>query len=515
MLGAALRLFPRPFWPASVPGTDGAPDASRPYDPRMLEVQLKQAQMLAQKRKAADDRLLNALTAALPSAASTSGQDGVPITTGMGFHKGRPVAAIVIFRYCLHSRAFEADRTSIFDRVVYAIGQQLERGQEDNNCLAYWLSNTATLLHMLDKRIKPASGNLNNARPGTVVADVSAATRPVFDAMFGNRSGASPGLAHAEASIHGGGVGILTQVEAKYPALLFKQQLDAFVQKIFPMIRDNVRKEISPMLNHCIHTPKTVGRTAARPASSAPAGDNGAGAAGSQQAASHKSWTGILHVFDSLLLVVKNNNMPKVLAQAGQIGMALFKQLFRFVNVQLFNQLLLRRECCSFSNGMYVKTGLEQVAYWIDSTGADYIADSWEELKYLRQAVLFLVTSDKPKKSLAEITSELCPVLSIQQLYRLATMYWDDKYGTKTVAPEVQDRLKKAMVESHSSASQAFLLDDDSSLPFKAAELLANMNDKDLYGGVPVPELLARGDGAATFSFLKDGLHVADPTSGH
>ncbi|KXZ52496.1 MYO1A protein [Gonium pectorale] len=494
----------------SVAGTPGAPGTAGPEseaDRRMREVQLKQVQMLAEKRKAEEDRLLNALTAPLPSAvASTSGQDGVPIA-GMGFHKGRPVAAIVIFRYCLHSRAFQADRTAIFDRIVSVIGQQVERGQEDNNCLAYWLSNTVTLLHMLNKNIKPASGNLNKARPGTAVAGVSAATRSVFGAMFGSRSGASPGLAHAEASIHGGGVGGFKQVEAKYPALLFKQQLDAFVQKIFPMIRDNVRKEISPMLNHCIHTPKTVGRTAARPTSSAPAGDKGAGAAGSQQAASHKSWTDILHVFDSLLLVVKNNNVPKVLVQA------LFKQLFRFVNVQLFNQLLLRRECCSFSNGEYVKTGLEQVAHWINSAGADYIADSWEELKYLRQAVTFLVIGNKPKKSLAEITSDLCPVLSIQQLYRISTMYWDDKYNTETVSPEVLGRMKQAMVESHSSASHSFLLDDDSSLPFQAAELLANMDDKDLYGGIPVPEVLADSDGAASFSFLEKELRFAAPTA--
>lgn len=51
-----------------------------------------------------------------------------------------------------------------------------------------------------------------------------------------------------EASIHGGGVGGFRLVEAKYPALLFKQQLDAFVQKIFPMMRDNVKKTITPML---------------------------------------------------------------------------------------------------------------------------------------------------------------------------------------------------------------------------------------------------------------------------
>lgn len=59
--------------------------------------------------------------------------------------------------------------------------------------------------------------------------------------------------------------------------------------------------------------------------------------------------------FLTLLVFGADNHVPKPLVQA------LFKQLFSFVNVQLFNQLLLRRECCSFSNGEYVKTGLAQV----------------------------------------------------------------------------------------------------------------------------------------------------------
>lgn len=42
------------------------------------------------------------------------------------------------------------------------------------------------------------------------------------------------------------------QVEAKYPALLFKQQLTAFLEKIYGMMRDNLKKEISPMLGLCI-----------------------------------------------------------------------------------------------------------------------------------------------------------------------------------------------------------------------------------------------------------------------
>lgn len=44
---------------------------------------------------------------------------------------------------------------------------------------------------------------------------------------------------------------------------------------------------------------------------------------------------------------------------------------------------------------------------------------------------------NKPKKSLDDITRDLCPVLSIQQLYRISTMYWDDKYNTETVSSEV------------------------------------------------------------------------------
>ena len=57
--------------------------------------------------------------------------------------------------------------------------------------------------------------------------------------------------------MHAGG---FKQVEAKYPALLFKQQLDAFAQKIFPMIRDNVKKQITSMLANCIPVPKGQAR---------------------------------------------------------------------------------------------------------------------------------------------------------------------------------------------------------------------------------------------------------------
>lgn len=48
------------------------------------------------------------------------------------------------------------------------------------------------------------------------------------------------------------------QVEAKYPALLFKQQLTAYVEKIYGIIRDNLKKELGSLLALCIQVPLAV-----------------------------------------------------------------------------------------------------------------------------------------------------------------------------------------------------------------------------------------------------------------
>ncbi|KAF8063028.1 XI-F [Scenedesmus sp. PABB004] len=441
--------------------------------------QAKQAQLIQEKRKQEEERLLAALAAP------------------MGFHKGKPLAALVVFRACLQWRAFQADRTSVFDRIIQVIGSQIERQQDDNACLAYWLTNTVTLLHLLQRNIKPASGS-----SGSVKRVAAAAGRSIMGGLFGRQP------MGGEASIHGGGVGGFRLVEAKYPALLFKQQLDAFVQKIFPMMRDNVKKAITPMLGHCIHTPRGGhGRGGAALTSRRNSGGaalaGGAGGAGAAADAQSKAWGDILAVFDELLAKLRDNHVPKPLVQA------LFRQLFSFVNVQLFNQLLLRRECCSFSNGEYVKTGLAQVESWIMERGNEWVGESWDELKFIRQAVTFLVIGNKPKKSLDDITRDLCPVLSIQQLYRISTMYWDDKYNTETVSSEVLGRMKQAMVEHSSSASHSFLLDDDSTLPFAANDILAQMDDKDLYVALPVPDALKGGDGGGSWAFLEKELRFS------
>eukprot|EP00271_Cylindrocystis_brebissonii_P009540 TRINITY_DN2449_c0_g1_i1.p2 TRINITY_DN2449_c0_g1~~TRINITY_DN2449_c0_g1_i1.p2 ORF type:complete len:222 (-),score=61.23 TRINITY_DN2449_c0_g1_i1:24-689(-) len=220
------------------------------------------------------------------------------------------------------------------------------------------------------------------------------------------------------------------------------------------MIRDQLKKTVSPMLGSCIQAPRASRSGHGR--QSAGGKPNSPGAPGGQQQQLSSHWASIIASLSGLLAVLRAHHVMPFLIRR------LFTQIFAFINVQLFNSLLLRRECCSFSNGEYVKAGLGELEHWIYEAGKDFSGTSWDELKFIRQAVGFLVIHQKPKKSLDEIASDLCPALSMQQLYRISTMYWDDKYGTHSVAPDVISAMRLKMAEPESVASNSFLLDDDS-----------------------------------------------------
>jgi myosin V len=56
-----------------------------------------------------------------------------------------------------------------------------------------------------------------------------------------------------------GAVG-LHKIEARYPALLFKQQLVDLIQKVYGMINDKL-KELNPLLELCIQVPPHLRKT--------------------------------------------------------------------------------------------------------------------------------------------------------------------------------------------------------------------------------------------------------------
>ncbi|KAL1367763.1 myosin-6 [Arachis duranensis] len=392
------------------------------------------------------------------------------VMKNIGFHHGKPVAAFTIYKCLLHWKSFEAERTSVFDRLIQMIGSAIEN-QDDNDLMAYWLSNTSALLFLLQQSLK--SGGASDTTPVKKPPNPTS----LFGRMtMGFRS--SPSSANLPAPA----LEVVKKVEAKYPALLFKQQLTAYVEKIYGILRDNLKKELASLLSLCIQAPRTskgVLRSGRSFGKDSPMGH----------------WQSIIESLNTLLCTLKENFVPPVLIQK------IYTQTFSYINVQLFNSLLLRRDCCTFTNGEYVKAGLAELELWCAQAKEEYAGSSWDELKHIRQAVGFLVIHQKYRISYDEIINDLCPIMSVQQLYRICTLYWDANYNTRSVSPDVLSSMRVLMAEdSNNAQSDSFLLDDNSSIPFSVDDLSTALQEKEFSDMKPAEELLEN----PAFQFLNE-----------
>lgn len=344
------------------------------------------------------------------------------ISQHLGFSKGRPVAACIIYKCLRQWRSFEEERTTIFDRIILTIGQAIET-QGNNNCvLAYWLSNASTLLL----------------------------------------------LRHT-----------LEQVETKCPASIFEKLLTFYVEKIYGMIRDNLKREITPLLSvlavkeprNC--APELLSRTA------------------DFQNIFIAHWQGIVSKFDCFLNMLKFNNVPSFLVRQ------IFIQIFSFINVQFFNSFLLKRECFTFSDGEYVKAGLSELEHWCHKAIGEYAGSACDEFKHIRQALSCLVKHEEPKKISDGIS--LWPAFSIRDLYRMVTMNWDkrgEKYDTQRAFSDVIFNMRVSMTKDSNN------VDDDPSIPFRIEDLLKSMDEMNIADVEPPP--LIRGCSGFSFLLLRD-----------
>ncbi|KAG8055648.1 hypothetical protein GUJ93_ZPchr0001g33025 [Zizania palustris] len=369
------------------------------------------------------------------------------ISQHLGFSGVKPVAALLIYQCLLHWRSFEAMKTGVFDSILQAINSATE-AQNDIRVLSYWLSSLSTLTVLLQRSFK------------TTRTAISTPQRRRFSSerIFHGSQTSNAGLAYLSGQSVAGAAG-LPQVEAKYPALLFKQQLVDLIEKVYGMISDSVKKELNPLLELCIQDPRTSHSSLTK---------GHANGLGQQNQLAH--WLGIVKVLTNYLDVLRANHVPSVLVHK------LFTQIFSLIDVQLFNRLLLRRECCSFSNGEYVKVGLTELKHWSDNATREFAGSAWDALRHIRQAVDFLVISLKPMRTLKEIHTDVCSALSIQQLERIVGMYWDDINGTNSISAEFTSSLKSAVrAESNAVTTFSILLDDDSCIPFSLDDITKTM----------------------------------------
>ncbi|KAK4356924.1 hypothetical protein RND71_022534 [Anisodus tanguticus] len=318
----------------------------------------------------------------------------------------------------------------------------------------------------------------------------SAPSKPPQPTSFFGRMAQS--FRGSSANLAIGGLDTVRQVEAKQPALLFKMQLSAYVEKIYGIIRDNWKKDLSSLLASCIQASQTSkGSSLQSPGNSV------------DGSSPSTPWDGVIESLNGLLSTLKENYVHPVFVQK------ILNQIFSYVNVQLFNSLLLQRECCTFSNGEYVKAGLEEIEHWCGNVKEEYVGSSLDELKHVRQAVGFLVINQKSRLTSEDLTTDLCPILSSQQLYRMCTLYWDEDFNTQGVSPDVISSFKDQVKEDVNDADKAndandadnnFVLDDNSSIPISVEDINSSLKDVDFTGVKPANELLEN----AAFQFLRE-----------
>ncbi|KAJ0262025.1 Myosin-10 [Hirschfeldia incana] len=487
------------------------------------------------------------------------------VSQKVGFSHGKPVAAFTIYKCLIHWKVFEAEKTSIFDRMVPVFGSAIEN-PEDNDHLTYWLTNTSTLLFLLQRSLKNHS--TSSAGPSLPPQPTS-----FFGRMTqGFRSTSS-------ASLSGD---VVKQVDAKVPALLFKQQLTAYVETIYGIVQENVKRELEPVLSSCIQGLKDSSHEQSEeniPAESSgqnspakPSEQNSPGKASGQNSPAKpseqippeklsevsspekpseqyspakpseqnspskpsgdippenlsegsspekpseedpnakiseenqqakpsaensqaKTWQGIIDLLNRLLGTLQKNYVPLFLAQK------IFSQTFQGINVQVFNSLM-QQECCTFNMGKKVNALLNELEAWCNLATEEFVGSSWDELKHTRQAVGILVTEKKPTITYDDLTTNLCPVLSTQQLYRICTLYKSDDDKDQNVSPDVVSNLK-LLITDEDEDSRSFLLDNDSSIPFAADEISNCMQEKEFTNVKAATELAENPN----FQFLKD-----------
>ncbi|MED6185847.1 hypothetical protein PIB30_060943 [Stylosanthes scabra] len=352
----------------------------------------------------------------------------------LGFSEGKPVAAFTLYNCLLHWRCFEAEKTSIFDRLIQLIGSAIE-DQDNNDCMAYWLSNTSSLLFHLQRTLR-----------------VPTARKPPTPTSFFGR--VTQGFRSSK-SLSSGSFDVEHQVDAKYPALLFKQQLAAYVEKIYGILRENLKKDISPLVSAFIQA-------------------HGMSDDNNQPAA---SWTGIVQCINKYLNVFKENHVHPVLVQK------ILSQVFQYINVEIFNSLVSQKECCTFNNGQLIRSGLAELEQW-STEATEEVAEKKDELSY------------------DSLTNELCPVLSSHQLYRICTLYSDgnENDNNQSVSADVISSLKLLTTDGVEDDSKSYLLEDNSSIPIIVEEVSSSLKDRPTSKVKPPEELLEH----ASFQFLHD-----------
>ncbi|XP_025128975.3 unconventional myosin-Vb isoform X1 [Bubalus bubalis] len=148
-------------------------------------------------------------------------------------------------------------------------------------------------------------------------------------------------------------------------------------------------------------------------------------------------------------IIRQMNSFHTVMCDQGldpEIILQVFRQLFYMINAVTLNNLLLRKDVCSWSTGMQLRYNISQLEEWLRGRNL-HQSGAVETMEPLIQAAQLLQLKKKSPED-AEAICSLCTALSTQQIVKILNLYtplneFEERVTVafiRTIQAQLQDR---------------------------------------------------------------------------
>eukprot|EP01114_Cavostelium_apophysatum_P016651 TRINITY_DN4783_c0_g1_i3.p1 TRINITY_DN4783_c0_g1~~TRINITY_DN4783_c0_g1_i3.p1 ORF type:complete len:1580 (-),score=460.18 TRINITY_DN4783_c0_g1_i3:46-4674(-) len=129
----------------------------------------------------------------------------------------------------------------------------------------------------------------------------------------------------------------------------------------------------------------------------------------------------ITRILSLIVIAMQTSLINEALSQK------IFQQIFYYINSIVFNEIVLRRDLCTFSKGLEMKMKLSGIEIWSRKPeNKDWTGEAYKELEMSKQ-LSSILTVDKTMLTNADMREAICPHLNLVQIKQLLSSYQADE----------------------------------------------------------------------------------------
>eukprot|EP01125_Pyxidicula_operculata_P009778 TRINITY_DN3212_c0_g2_i3.p1 TRINITY_DN3212_c0_g2~~TRINITY_DN3212_c0_g2_i3.p1 ORF type:complete len:814 (-),score=236.69 TRINITY_DN3212_c0_g2_i3:140-2581(-) len=139
----------------------------------------------------------------------------------------------------------------------------------------------------------------------------------------------------------------------------------------------------------------------------------------------------------------------------------IFKSIVGYINIIIFNALIMRSDLCTTGTAMQIKMTISQFDSWMSGKLVKpLLGDALSQLKLVIEAVTMLTLDKSILLHHSSVIKQISPSLTIQQVRLLVSSFQPDSLCNEPVSPKVLELLDKLCDESQETKDDVVELQD-------------------------------------------------------